>query len=403
MEFDIFFSISQTPDHNGYTPTESEMFANYFAQLEAADRLGFGVAWIAQAHLSTETQQQNTNPVVPHWKGEVGLCTDFCQLAMESFRRTNRIDVGSAVVSILAGGGPIALAERVANTVQFLSFIDEKRKLHVGFSAGRFEFMAKPYGVIPRNEIEKAAWPALRGQIFMEASEIFLRLLRGDTVKSGDIRETHLTRDNFRSDEDWQKVKDTAGVESDSYKIERRYEFEEISIVPKNWPRNRLELVAGTHDPKAQEFVNNFLPVKVFNLSITSPEVIDSTHERMTKIFHPDGGKWMRRDMPRTTFVFLNAESGLSPEEQSKAAKEEARLALGEYWKALEGTLDPSKVEKAANNALIGNPQEVAEQVKERFHPDDRLMCWFDFFNHDNERVIRNMEAWYREVVPLLE
>ena len=403
MEFDIFFSISQTPDHNGYTPTESEMFANYFAQLEAADRLGFGVAWVAQAHLSTETQQQNTNPVVPHWKGEVGLCTDFCQLAMESFRRTNRIDVGSAVVSILAGGGPIALAERLANTVQFLSFIDEKRKLHVGFSAGRFEFMAKPYGVVPRNEIEKAAWPTLRGQIFMEASEIFLRLLRGDTIKSGDIRETHLTRDNFRSDEDWQKVKHAAGVESDSYRIERRYEFEEISIVPKNWPRNRLELVAGTHDPKAQEFVNNFLPVKVFNLSITSPEVIDSTHERMNKIFHPDGGKWMRRDMPRTTFVFLNAESGLSPEEQSKAAKEEARLALGEYWKALEGTLDPSKVERAANNALIGNPQEVADQVKERFHPDDRLMCWFDFFNHDNERVIRNMEAWYREVVPLLE
>ncbi|RAH14673.1 MAG: luciferase [Methanobacteriota archaeon] len=403
MEFDIFFSISQTPDHNGYTPTESEMFANYFAQLEAADRLGFGVAWVAQAHLSTETQQQNTNPVVPHWKGEVGLCTDFCQLAMESFRRTNRIDVGSAVVSILAGGGPIALAERLANTVQFLSFIDEKRKLHVGFSAGRFEFMAKPYGVVPRNEIEKAAWPTLRGQIFMEASEIFLRLLRGDTIKSGDIRETHLARDNFRSDEDWEKVKHAAGVESDSYRIERRYEFEEISIVPKNWPRNRLELVAGTHDPKAQEFVNNFLPVKVFNLSITSPEVIDSTHERMNKIFHPDGGKWMRRDMPRTTFVFLNAESGLSPEEQSKAAKEEARLALGEYWKALEGTLDPSKVERAANNALIGNPQEVADQVKERFHPDDRLMCWFDFFNHDNERVIRNMEAWYREVVPLLE
>ena len=74
-----------------------------------------------------------------------------------------------------------------------------------------------------------------------------------------------------------------------------------------------------------------------------------------------------------------------------------------EYWKALEGTLDPSKVERAADNALIGNASEVAEQVRERFHPDDRLMCWFDFFNHDSERVIRNMEAWWREVVPLLE
>ena len=405
MEYDIFFSISQTPDHNGFTPSESEMFANYYAQLEAADRLGFGVAWLAQAHLSTETQQMNSKPVVPHWKGEVGLCTDFCQLALESFRRTKRIDVGSAVVSILASGGPIAQAERIANTVQFLSHMDSKRKLHVGFSAGRFEFMARPYGIVPRNDVENAAWPALRGQVFMEASEIFLRLLRGDTIHSNDIRETVLTRENFRSDEDWQRVQQAfSGDESpDNIPIDRRYNFEEISIVPKNWPRNQLELVAGTHDPNAQEFVNKFLPVKVFNLSITSPEIIDNTHKRMSELFHPSGGKWQRRDMPRTTFVFLNSEPGLSPEQQSKAAHEEARLALGEYWKALEGTLDPSKVEKAANNALIGNAKEIAEQVKERFHPDDRLMCWFDFFNHDSERVIRNMEAWWREVVPLME
>jgi hypothetical protein len=123
----------------------------------------------------------------------------------------------------------------------------------------------------------------------------------------------------------------------------------------------------------------------------------------MAKVFHPDGGSWQRRDMPRTTFVFLNAEDNLSPEEQSTAAKIEAELALGEYWKALEGTLDPAKVERAANNALIGNPAEVAAQVLERFHPDDRLMTWFDFFNHDNDRVIRNMEAWWRQVVPLVE
>ena len=402
MEFDIFFSISQTPDHNGFTPSESEMFSNYYAQLDAADRLGFGVAWIAQAHLSTETQQMNSKPVVPHWKGEVGLCTDFCQLAMESFRRTKNIDVGSAVVSILASGGPIAQAERIANTVQFLSHMDSNRKLHVGFSAGRFEFMARPYGIVPRNSVEEASWPALRGQIFMEASEIFLRLLSGETIHSNDIRKTVLTRDNFRSDEDWHAVQKAAESEADEISIDRRYQFEEISIVPKTWPRSQLELVAGTHDPRAQEYVNKFMPVKVFNLSITSPEIIDSTHERMKKFYHADGGEWERRDMPRTTFVFLNAEEGLSPEEQSAAAKEEARLALGEYWKALEGTLDPSKVQKAADNALIGNPAEVAAQVLERFHPDDRLMCWFDFFNHDNERVIRNMEAWWSEVVPLL-
>ena len=150
MEHDIFFSISQTPDADGHIPDEQTMLRNYFEQLECADSLGFGVGWIAQAHLSTETQKSNSKPVVPHWQGEVGLCTDFPQLAMESFRRTKNIEIGSAVVSILASGGPIAQAERIANTLQLLAVNDDARKLHVGFSAGRFEFMARPYGIVPR-------------------------------------------------------------------------------------------------------------------------------------------------------------------------------------------------------------------------------------------------------------
>ena len=54
----------------------------------------------------------------------------------------------------------------------------------------------------------------------------------------------------------------------------------------------------------------------------------------------------------------------------------------------------------AANNALIGNPDEIAAQVRERFHPEDRLMLWFDFFNHDSARVIRNMRAFMEKVAP---
>ena len=49
MEFDIFFSISQTPDSTGYLPTEREMLQNFFEQVESADDLGFGVGWVAQA------------------------------------------------------------------------------------------------------------------------------------------------------------------------------------------------------------------------------------------------------------------------------------------------------------------------------------------------------------------
>ena len=410
MEHDIFFSISQTPDEDGHIPSEATMLRNYFQQLACADRLGFGVGWIAQSHLSTETQKSNQRPVVPHWKGEVGLCTDFPQLALESFRRTSNIEIGSAVVSILASGGPIAQAERMANVLSLHGLDEnEQRCLHVGFSAGRFEFMARPYGVVPRNAIEEAAWPALRGQIFMEAAEIFLRLLRGDVINSTMIRPTVLTRANFRSDEDWEAVQDAA-VEFEALdgrpeevNIPSRYVFEDLKIIPSDFRRSLLKLVAGTHDPRAQTFVNTILPVKVFNLSITSPEVIDATHERMREVYHADGGAWKRNDMPRTSFVFLNAEEGLSPEEQSAAAHVEADRALSAYWNALEGTIDPDKVTKAANNALIGNVEEVAKQMVKRFHPEDRIMAWFDFFNHDSDRVCRNMTAYMEQVVPRVE
>ena len=410
MEHDIFFSISQTPDENGVIPDEATMLRNYFQQLACADQLGFKTGWIAQAHLSTETQKSNLRPVVPHWKGEVGLCTDFPQLALESFRRTTNIEIGSAVISILASGGPIAQAERIANVLSLHGLEEtEQRRLHVGFSAGRFEFMARPYGVVPRNAVEEAAWPALRGQIFMEAAEIFLRLLRGDVINSEMIRPTVLTRDNFRSDEDWMAVQEAA-VEfealdhrPDSIAIPSRYVFEDLKIVPSHFRRELLGLVAGTHDPKAQTFVNSILPVKVFNLSITSPEIIDATHERMAEVYHADGGEWKRSDMPRTSFVFLNDEAGLTPEQQSQAAQEEAQRALSAYWNALEGTIDPDKVNRAADNALIGNVEEVARQMVERFHADDRIMAWFDFFNHDSERVCRNMTAYMERVVPRVE
>jgi len=399
MEFDVFFSISQTPDAAGTCPDETTMYANYLEQLAVADDLGYGVAWLAQAHLSTEVQKRNKRPVIPHWEGEVGLCTDFFQLAMLSMTHTNRIEIGSAVLSILANGGPIAVAERIGNFCALQEVRGDSRKLNLGFSAGRFQFMASPYGIVPRNAIEETAWPALRGQIFWEAAEIMLRLVRGDTISSGDIRKTTLSRANFRSDEDWIAVQNANGNDDEEIEIPQRYQFEEIKSVPQEWDRSKLNLVIGSHEPALQEHVNKFMPVQVFNLSITQPDVIEATHERMKDAYL---GEWERRMMPRTVMVFLNEESGLSEIEKTAAAKIESEGALSSYWAALEGTLDPAKVSKAANNAVIGNATEVAAQIRERFHPDDRLMLWFDFFRHDSERICRDMRAFMDKVVPLV-
>ena len=409
MDFDIFLSISQTPV-DGVTPDENAMYTNFFEQLESADKLGFGTAWVAQAHLSTEVQKNNKQPVVPHWQGEVGLCTDFFQLAHLMFSRTKNIHVGSAVMSLLTHGGPVGIAERVGAFLALHGLDEnEKRKLRIGFSAGRFEFMARPYGIVPRDIVEEAAWPALRGQIFAEASEIFLKLLNGEIVNSKDIRKTILTRSNFRSDEDWIKVqeavmkRDSITKAPDEIHIPNRYAFEDVKNIPQSWNRELLDLILGSHDASLQKEVNKIRPVKVFNLSITPPEVIEATHDRMVKHYNSKGGNWKRNYMPRTLMIFVNDEPNLSDVERTEAAKQEAKNSLSSYWGALEGTIDPNKVSKAADNSVIGNVEEVAQQIAERFHPDDCIMTWFDFFNHDSPRVVRNMEAFMNKVVPRVE
>src|SRR5205809_1436006 len=187
VEFDIFFSICQT-EVDGYLPDERTMFSNFFEQIELADRLGFGTAWVAESHLSTEVQKTNPGAVIPHFVGEIGLNTDILQLAHRVFARTSRISMGSAIMNILCNGGPIAAAERIKTFLTLHGLNpDEKRLLTVGFASGRFPFINVPYGIVPRDAVEAAAWPVVKNKTFEEASEIFLRLLKGETLNSSMI------------------------------------------------------------------------------------------------------------------------------------------------------------------------------------------------------------------------
>ena len=87
-------------------------------------------------------------------------------------------------------------------------------------------------------------------------------------------------------------------------------------------------------------------------------------------------------------------------ESRRAAAHAEAKTALTAYWSAMEGTLDPKKVAEATDNAVVGNADDVAEQIAARFHPEDRLMLWFDFFNHNCDRIIANQDAFMEKVAP---
>lgn len=428
MHFDVFFSICQT-EVNGVLPSERTMFENFFTQVQAADDLGYGTAWVAESHLSCEVQKRGSSPVIPNFRGEIGLNTDVLLTASKVFQKTKRIEVGSAIRSILVNGGPIAHAEAVKSflTIHGLD-ASEKRKLHMGFAAGRFKFSSEPYGILPRNNWENAAWPVIKSKIFLEATEIFLRLLRGEELASADLRPQSVSARDFLGDkrsppqnqtEVWQRVlalaredraefvtssqsSSKAGVLDTAIVLPPRWPFARLSVIPQHPRMELLRLLIGSHDPAAQELANRYLPCGVFNLSITPGSEIELTHKRMEKAYHPDGGHWTRSLMPRTVLIFVDATPGLSPEAQREKAKQHARGALKTYWQALEGTLDERRIAGAVDNALVGNPLDIAMQIHERFHPDDRLMLWFDFFNHDNAAVIQSMEIFQTQVIPLL-
>jgi alkanesulfonate monooxygenase SsuD/methylene tetrahydromethanopterin reductase-like flavin-dependent oxidoreductase (luciferase family) len=309
--------------------------------------------------------------------------------------RTEKIHFGSAIRNILCNGGPIAHAEAVRTFLALHGHDEaETRKLHLGFASGRFPFSNLPYGIHPRSAVEQAAWPALRGAIFRQATEIFLRLIRGEVISEDDITPIELTREDFRSDEDWAAVLKAHSKPSEKVPIPPFWRFPKIGVIPWDVNLDLLELTIGCHDARGQAWANKFHPCGVFNLSITPSKQIEATHERMKADFHPEGGDWSRERMPRTVLVYMD--------DTPAKAQEAAENALSTYWKAMEGTLDPKKVESAVSNNLVGTPEQVIEQMRERFDPGDRLMLWFDFCDHDNEAVQARMRTFAEKVAPEL-
>jgi alkanesulfonate monooxygenase SsuD/methylene tetrahydromethanopterin reductase-like flavin-dependent oxidoreductase (luciferase family) len=394
MTFDIFLSICQT-EVDGFLPSERQMFLSFFDQIQWADQLGYKTAWVAETHLSCQVQKENADAVIPHFRGEIGLNTDILQVAHQVFAKTKEINVGSAIRNIICNGGPIAHAEAV-RTFLTLHNLDstETRKLELGFAAGRFPFSNTPYGFSPKSELEHLAWDVIKNKYFQEATEIFLRLLRGEKISSKDISQRTLSAGDFRDPELWNKVLGLTGngekTSNGDIKLSHHWNFDKVGVIPFDTEIKNLNLTIGSHDPEAQILANQFLPVGVFNLSITPPAVIEETHARMRKHFHPDGGPWQRRHMPRTVMLFLDADGG--------KAKAMAERAWKNYWTAMEKTLDPKKVASAVSNTIAGDASEVRDLIQQKYHPDDRLMLWFDFNHHDNEAVKSSMKIFMEKV-----
>ena len=408
MKYDIFFSLSQT-EVDGYMPDTKTMFKNFFEQVTLADELDFKTAWLAETHLSCQTQKKTSLAVVKDFKGEIGINSDILQMAPLVFSKTKKINVGSAIRNIISNGGPIAHAEQIKNFLALHEHSEHcEREIELGFAAGRFNFSNAPFGVFPRDEVEILCWNQVKSRAFEEASEIFIRLLLGQELSSTAIPPQVLDSSHFEDEAEWEKIKAIAKKEgrltSDhKVRLKKFFDFEILSLIPQDVTLDKLILTLGSHDPRIQKLCNEFLPVRVFNLSITAPKIIEQTHERMKEFYNKADGPWKRWYMPRTCMVFLDDTPGLTNTEKRDKAKEKAQKAWENYWKAMSGTVDPNRVRDAVENAVYGSPEDVADRIGETYHPHDRLMLWFDFNNHDNEDVKNSMKVFREKVIPLID
>jgi alkanesulfonate monooxygenase SsuD/methylene tetrahydromethanopterin reductase-like flavin-dependent oxidoreductase (luciferase family) len=397
MIFDLFHSISD-PVVKGKRLGATKSLENFLSQVELAENLGMDTVWCAESHFSSEVQKKTSVGCIPEFFGEVGVNCDSFQLFHLIHARTKRINLGTGIHNIVGGsGGPIASADRV----NFLSFANENffktpRELRIGVASGRFPYQNTCFGVIPRDETEKDIWPVAKRLVFLEALEIFLRLLSGETLKSENVTVPTVSPQDLEKE-----LKNQAENLRKKYvfplTLQRRWEFESLKLVPEMSAHKHLQIVLGSSDPAALDIARRYWDVDLFNLSFTPPEQIEKLHAKMAA-GSAQNRPWHRSRLPRTVLIFIDP--------NPRKAEELAHFVLDTYIEAMRGTAQVPDKKVLLERALMGDAAMVREQLSpenpRKFHADDRLMLWFEFNQLDNEQIQSQMKYFFNEVVEKL-
>lgn len=399
MQFDLFHSIGRI-DTLKPVPADREVFRAFLDQCQLGESLGYPTMWVAESHFSSEVQKSNSKPVIPNYHGEVGLNADSCQLVQLMLSQTNKIGFGTAIHNIVGGnGGPLASADRI-RTMAFLNSLQPNpRKLHIGVAAGRFPYINSPFGITPRNGHEEVLWPQYQRLIFIEALEIFLRLVRGDVMSSGDLKRWTIDRSFFKSDAEFHSAMEKIGGSSEGIPYASRWNFERLKLIPEmmedeysKW----MNFILGSHDPLARDHGLKFADLDVFNLSFTSPDQLARVHDEMFVRYKESGRVWHRSRMPRTVLVFID--------KNAKHAEEKASKCFDTYIEAMRGTAVLPPKDELMQRALIGDAAMIRDQLHPEdprsFHNDDRIMLWFEFNQIDYDDIKLQMRLFAEDVMP---
>jgi alkanesulfonate monooxygenase SsuD/methylene tetrahydromethanopterin reductase-like flavin-dependent oxidoreductase (luciferase family) len=391
MIFDLFHSVSD-PVVSGRTLGAGRCFAQFLRQVQLAEALGMARVWCAESHFSSEAQKLGARPAIPNFRGEVGLNADSFQLFHWIVSQTRRIGLGTAIHNIVGGsGGPIASADRV-NLLRFCNreLWPSPRELAIGVASGRFPYQNAPFGLSPRDASEELLWAPVQRIALYEALEIFLRLLSGET-----LGHSALTRHAVSREEALTALGAARAAELERlalpYTPEPRWRFEALRLVPEGGARDDISIVLGSSDERALALARRYWNVDLFNLSFTPPEAIERLHAQLGAA---DPG-WSRARLPRTVLVFAHP--------SAQRAREHAERCLDTYIDAMRGTAQVPDKQVLLERALVGDAVQLREQLapgaRHGFHPEDRLMLWFEFNQQDSAEIEQQMRYFFEQVV----
>jgi len=398
MIFDLFHSISD-PVVAGKSIGPVRSFQQFLSQVNLAEEFGFDTVWLAESHFSSEVQKKTSVATIPGYHGEVGLNSDSFQWFDLIRNNTRKINLGTGIHNIVGGsGGPIASADRV-NTLHFINsqFCETSRILRLGVAAGRFPYQNTAFGITPRTSSEEDFWFFIKRTIFLEALEIFLRLLGGETLTSNDLQRHDVTHDEAAKRYP-DKIDSWKRKYAFPWPIPRRWDFEALKLTPENRTFDKLRIVLGSADPEALAIGSRFWDLDLFNLSFTPPEEINRLHEKLTTLNHEKGRTWHRSRLPRTVMVFID------PDRNKATAL--AHFVLDTYIEAMRGTAAVPDKEVLLKRALVGDAMEIRDQLHpenpRKFNADDRLMLWFEFNQLDGKAIESQMRYFHEQVASKL-
>ncbi len=343
MHFGLFNLMTQRDK----AKTPREIYSETIDQVRLAEQLGFEVAWFAEHHFSNYC-----------------LCPSPLTMSTYMAAHTTRIKLGPAVIV-----APLYEPIRMLEDIGLLDQLSDGRAV-LGFGTGYQEYEFHKFGV----DLRKGR------DIFIETMDFLDAYLAGDPLKFESAR--------IKMPETWFSVRTVqrrpdiyvAGMTTDSDVQRRAAERGYVPFITTGW--NPIPVIGQIKEKLRETYVA--AGGKAAAMPFAIQRYVFVSHDRDEVLKAADGARYIRRI--------------------AQAMRNKYGELDGAYLKETPAADEPP-LEVIAERTLMGDPTTVAEKLCAELNALDpsHVSCFMAMPGVPNKQVLKSMELFGKEVLPLVE